>query len=175
MKKQLSAGLLVLLAGALLSSCDGKETKPVFDEDYKTWERTVEGPLTYPIPGHGAKRRGIFINEIGTTVTVADVGGVRRYDYPVGTIIAKENYADLEGTKLDNLTIMIKAPDDPRSVGGWIWVNKNVDTGEEMIFSDGEFCLTCHITANKDHPYGEGNPDNEFRDYVFFPYRSRSE
>ena len=36
---------------------------------------------------------------------------------------------------------------------------------------DWEFCFDCHAKANEPHPYADGNQDNEFRDYVFHPYR----
>jgi hypothetical protein len=32
----------------------------------------------------------------------------------------------------------------------------------------GNFCVTCHANANEKHPYGDRNPREEFRDYVFF-------
>ncbi len=30
------------------------------------------------------------------------------------------------------------------------------------------FCITCHANANEKHPYGDKNPNEEFRDYVYF-------
>ena len=65
---------------------------------------------------------------------------------------------------------MIKAPGDERASADWIWLVKNPDTGEEEIMAKSEFCVNCHSSANNEHPYGDLNGNNEFRDYVFFPY-----
>jgi len=32
----------------------------------------------------------------------------------------------------------------------------------------GNFCITCHANANEKQSYGDGNPAEEFRDYVYF-------
>ena len=175
MSRRLAPVLIVLaVAGCFLSSCEKEKAKPLFDEDYSNWKKTVAEPLTYEIPGHGAKQRRIFINDIGTQVKTTEEDGTIRYDYPEGTIIVKENYSDLEGTSLANLTIMFKSASNPDARRGWVWVNKNAATGAETVFTD-QFCLGCHAGANESHPYGDGNPDKEFRDYVFFPYSPSAE
>lgn len=155
----------------MVTGCAEEAPEQFFDEDYVNWARTVTEPLTYPIPGHGERRRAIFINNIGTTVEpVTDDEGRVSYDYPDGTIVLKENYTDVEGSELANFTIMIKASKDDRSRDGWIWVNRDAQSGKETLFTESTFCLTCHVGANKEHPYGDGNRNNEFRDFLFFPY-----
>jgi len=42
-------------------------------------------------------------------------------------------------------------------------------TAKETVITE-EFCITCHGNANESHPYGDKNPNNEYRDYLFFPY-----
>ena len=37
-----------------------------------------------------------------------------------------------------------------------------------VITKVGNFCITCHSNANEKHPYGDGNANEEFRDYVYF-------
>jgi hypothetical protein len=37
-----------------------------------------------------------------------------------------------------------------------------------VIIKVGNFCITCHSNANEKHPYGDGNANEEFRDYVYF-------
>jgi len=66
--------------------------------------------------------------------------GKQRWDFPVGTIIVKEVYQTPKpapGEQPVQLTIMVKAPNDPHSQGGWLWIT-------------------------------DGNPDEEFSDYVYF-------
>ncbi len=89
---------------------------------------------------------------------------------PVVTVIVKEVYASAKPMPEDEpiqLTIMAKQPQDPRAQGGWVWVTKDLPDGKEAVFM-GNFCITCHANANEKHPYGDGNPNEEFRDYVFF-------
>ncbi|RPJ03990.1 MAG: hypothetical protein EHM28_14230, partial [Spirochaetaceae bacterium] len=71
--------------------------------------------------------------------------------------------------KPTSLTVMIKSPDDPRARGGWLWIVKNPATNRETVMRN-QFCITCHANANESHPYGDKNPNREFRDYVFFVY-----
>ena len=153
----------------VLAGCDNTE-EPLFDIDYKAWDRTVAEDLTYAIPGHGAKRRGIYINDIGTSVQKNESATPARYVYPAGTILVKENYENIEGSVPETLTIMIKAPGDERASADWIWLVKYTETGEEELIAKSEFCINCHSSANSEHPYGDLNKNNEFRDYVFFPY-----
>jgi hypothetical protein len=71
----------------------------------------------------------------------------------------------LQGSDTDypfQITAMVKAPDDPQSRGGWIWVAQDVDSGEQTIV-DWEFRFDCHANANEPHPYGDGNTADEFR------------
>jgi hypothetical protein len=63
-------------------------------------------------------------------------------------------------------TVMVKAPDDPRAKGGWIWLVKDLASGKETVFTT-NYCVTCHANANEKHPYGDKNPGEEFRDYLF--------
>lgn len=156
---------------ALASCARGRGEGPLVPSGYTGWAQTTRVPLTYPIPGHENHRRRIFINSVGLGVRIETRGGRRRYEYPVGTIVVKEVYPGLEavpGEKPEALTVMIKRPDDPRSRGGWLWVVHTVATGEERII-DYEFCVECHANANEKHPYGDKNPDEEFRDYVYYP------
>ena len=113
--------------------------------------------------------RRIFINEAGTNLELSEQSGQVIHKYPEGTTILKENYPTAESTAPTQLTVMIKSPNDMRARGGWLWVAKDVATGDEHIFSD-EFCFTCHQNANEQHPYGDGNPNGEFRDFVFYPW-----
>ena len=168
--------MLTLLMPAVLSvlaSCGAEEQVPLVSMDYSGWEQTVDEPILRTIPGHGETVRRIFINDVGASVEPQTSGSDTHWDYPDGTVIVKEVFSgeapDLSSDP-DALAVMIKNPDDERARGDWIWVVRDVASGAERIF-DNTYCITCHGDANENHPYMDGNPEEEFRDYVFFPYR----
>lgn len=156
----------------LLTGCNEEKRGPLLTGSYSAWERTTETELDYPIPGHEDNYRRIYINETGMNVRITTgEDGVRHY-YPEGTVIIKEVFEGSdyqEGSEPVMLTAMVKQPSDPLARGGWLWVVKNLSTGRETVMET-KFCVTCHANANEAHPYGDGNPQNEFRDFVFFPY-----
>lgn len=159
-----------LLFSLLLFSCSEKELL-LIPSRYPLWQRTVDEDLTLEIPGHMDKLRRIYMNEtgfeyLGSNPEAGRSGPAR---FPDGTIVVKEIYES--GTAGDgeapaSLMAMVKAAEDDRSRGGWIWVVKNFSTGREQIFEE-QFCFTCHGDANRSHPYGDTNPDSLFRDYLF--------
>ncbi len=162
--------VFIFMTLGLLVSCNKKD-KVLVPEDYKNWTVTVDN-LNYPIPGHENHGRKIYVNDVGKRVTARNKNGRVYYSYPKGTIIVKEIYPRLKvnrGDKPISLTVMIKDPDNPLSRGGWLWVVKDMKTRKERII-DYEFCVDCHSNANETHPYGDKNPGNDFRDFVFFPY-----
>jgi len=166
---------ILLCCFMLLSSCRKAERKPLIPEisQYRRWEQPIGDILDYPIPGHEDNRRRIFINPRGTEVRVDRRENRVYWKYPEGTVVVKEIISGLQGADTDypfQITAMIKRPEDPQSRGGWLWVAKAVDSAEETIV-DWEFCFDCHANANEPHPYGDGNTADEFRDYVFHPYR----
>ena len=161
----------VLLAGNL-SSCKQTEEKLV-PSSHSDWKGTTDQELDYPIPGHEEHYRRIFINDIGEGVEIAERGGKVFHNYPSGTVIIKDIFTTLDplpGEAPAMQTVMIKSPSHPQARGGWVWIVKDVATGQETII-DYEFCFDCHANANEEHPYGDGNTNKEHRDYVFFPYR----
>ena len=165
---------IVLLSTSvvIVLSCR-KDQTPLVPTDYSDWSSTTEQILNYPIPGHEEHYRLIYINALGVGVHVEQVGGKTYYDYPIGTIIIKDIYASLAPLPDENpvsQTVMIKDPDNTQSRGGWIWVVKDVETGEETVI-DYEFCFDCHLNANERHPYGDRNLKIDYRDYVYFPYK----
>jgi hypothetical protein len=159
-----------LLIGAAGCSA-GKQVPPV-SSSYNNWKRTHSVELDYPIPGHEDKYRRIFINSAGEKPEILTVKGRVTYAYPEDTQIVKEVYEDRipqPGKEPAMLTVMIKKTGHPLARGGWLWIVKDVKSSKETIISE-EFCITCHTNANEKHPYGDRNPKNEFRDYLFFPY-----
>ncbi len=168
MSKLLRALSLLIVLGFPVSAT------PLIPQGYREWEKTTSGPLDYPIPGHLDHYRIPYINGIGTGVTVVIKEGRRTFDYPAGTIIVKEAYQGLQAPKPGDEPVliyaMIKEPRNPKARGGWVWVLRDVVADREAVYQS-PLCVDCHSAANESFPYGDRNPDSEFRDYVFFPYR----
>lgn len=163
--------LLPLLAAAwIVTGCSAPKAPVYATPDYRSWKRTTDVVLDYPIPGHQDRFRIPRMNAIGFTVKPAAVSGKLLWEFPEGTIIVKEVYGasrPAPGESPIQLTIMVKSPKDPQAQGGWVWLTRDLPDGKEAVFS-GNFCITCHANANEKHPYGDGNPNEEFRDYVYF-------
>lgn len=166
-----SASILIMVI--LTVSCN-RNMIFVVSDNYTDWKKTTEVRLDYPIPGHENHFRQIFINPIGENAKKEEFSGRVQYTYPEGTIVIKEIYS---GTSVDpgerpaQLTVMVKDSKSSKARGGWIWIVKQVKTGQEIIVEN-DFCVGCHEAANDIHPYGDLNPRGEFRDYLFFPYSS---
>jgi hypothetical protein len=154
-----------------IAACRKEPGIPAIPEDYRTWDRTTHLVLDYPIPGHENHFRQIYINALGEQLQITKRNNRRVCEFPEGTIIVKEIYSDLNTPGAQEspvlLTVMIKAPRHPKARGGWLWVSQDYATKETHLI-DYEFCVDCHANANEQHVYGDRNPDNEFRDYVFF-------
>lgn len=172
--------LVTIVGGIVLTSvlagCGAPEpVLPILGtEDYTTWARTHTRRLDYPVPGHGSGLRRIYINAVGRQVQPEVLeSGERRYDYPAGTVIVKEVFATPEidpSAQPAQIVGMLKAPAAPEAMGGWIWFTREPRTGIEAIVT-ANHCLLCHDNANEEQPYGDRNPAEEFRDFVYFPYR----
>jgi hypothetical protein len=163
--------LAALGAVVALSGCpSSKKTVVYATPDYQSWARTTDIELNYPIPGHQDRYRIPRMNAIGFSTSPTVEAGTRRWNFPEGTIIVKEIYATQRPAENETpiqLVMMVKAPRDPHAQGGWLWITRKMPGGSESVFM-GNFCITCHANANERHPYGDHNPTEEFRDYVYF-------
>lgn len=160
------------ILAAIFSSCRRREPVNLVSADYGSWKKTHRVELDYPIPGHEDKYRRIFINALGENPAIRTVDGRIFHSYPPGTQVIKEIYESAEfreGMRPVMLTVMMKQPDHPLSRGGWLWIVQDRASGRESIISE-EFCITCHSNANEKHPYGDRNPKEDHRDFLFFPY-----
>lgn len=178
MKRQETIGGLLIFAAAailLLGGCESDTQVNFIPDNYREWPKTTDTKLQFPIPGHEDNLRKIYINPEGLEYQATKAGdnneaGTSRYFFPEGTVIVKEIY---EGFNPDpdeppkQLTVMVKKPEHPEAQGGWLWIAAPSAEGPEQIIEN-EFCLTCHSNANEAHPYNDGNPKEEFRDYVFY-------
>ena len=168
--RSIAIALTAMAAIVLFLSCRKEEDVPAVPDNYSDWERIHEVELDYPVPGHESNYRIIYMNERGRDVEISQDNGRRGFTYPEGTIIAKAVYEGLDpgpGAEPVMITAMVKQADHPNARGGWVWVVKNLNTGDERVIEEA-FCYTCHTAANESHPYADGNPEEKFRDYVFF-------
>jgi len=162
--------LLMILVS--LGSCSAK--KSVADEidlaGYENWERTTNEALNFPIPGHESNFRRIYMNKAGMEYR-QKAGMGTALDYPDGTIVVKEIYSGLSEPKPEQkpivLDLMIKQKKSRDGRGGWLWVVRNLASGQDMLMK-GDFCVNCHDSANEEHPYGDKNPTKAFRDFLFY-------
>jgi hypothetical protein len=164
-----TACLLVILC---LASCKPRQPESLVPDEYGSYKTTTDIVLDYPIPGHEDRGRRIFINPRGEGLEIERTNGRVFHRYPEGTVIIKEIFeggSAAPGGEPVMLTAMVKAADHPDARGGWVWIMKDTKTETEAVVKH-EFCVTCHSNANEPHPYGDKNPDAEFRDYVFFPF-----
>jgi hypothetical protein len=164
--------VLVLFVVLLIFGGCQRQSTPLVTSDYANWSSTTTEVLNYPIPGHEENLRRIFINETGKGVSTEMRVNRLFHSYPENTVIIKEVYDGFTPDDDDDpvrLLVMIKNSQHSQSRGGWVWISKDVSSGDEQII-DYQFCFDCHGDANERHPYGDGNPRAEFRDYVYFPY-----
>ena len=164
--------LIILLL--FLFSCANEKEEILVPDDYSDWKLLTKTELNYFVPGHESRYRIPYINSIGEEVEIKeDADGKKEYNYKKGTIIIKEIYPTLtlrDGDKPIMLTVMVKNPEHPNAQGGWVWIVKQLDNNKEIQFKS-DMCVNCHAGANGPHPYDDGNPPGEFRDYVFYPWR----
>jgi hypothetical protein len=174
MKSTLRVCLVPALMAFWIFGCS-REEPALVPPVYSGWKSTTDQELNYPIPGHEEHYRRIYINAAGEGVNIEDRGGRTYHNYPNGTVIIKDIFKTLDplpGEAPSGQTVMLKSPGHPQARGGWLWIVKDMQSGQETII-DYEFCFDCHANANEEHPYGDGNPNNEFRDYVFFPFKKQ--
>lgn len=165
-----SVPLIMLFGGLILLFCAGctgneKELNLIADE-YSDYSPTHPALLNYRIAGHLQPLRRILVNPAGAAFDSSPPPEGR---YPEGTVFIKEHFETdpTAGGRADFLTVMIKDSDHPQAVAGWIWLTEDGEGNESIV--GGKFCISCHQAANSSHTYGEGNPEGEFRDYIFYP------
>ncbi len=144
----------VVVISAVITACATFGTADVRWAEYRNWTKITEGrPSTGDPTGfvgnvHAGPKgyRDIFVNKIG----LATNQGSTPYNYPVGTVLVKEQYknkAAWEAQGTPDLTIMVKigASDNP-SADNWQFA-----AGYTGKADKNPFCLGCHsIVAKND-------------------------
>ncbi len=118
--------------------------------DYKTWTKiTGDNPTGDPSGLLGVVHKGpdgwrnVYVNDIAKEASE----GTAPYQYPEGSVIVKEQYAnqaDWEADKNGEVTVSVKAADDGTvNKDNWIWA-----AGYKGKAGASAFCSGCHSAAN---------------------------
>lgn len=121
--------------------------------DFKSWTKITEGRTSTGDPTglvsgvHKGREgyRDVYVNDIGLAVNQ----GTAPYNYPVGSVIVKEQFDDLQAFKAQkptDLTIMVKLTNsDTPDAKNWGWSAGYNSKLEEV----NAFCSGCHSVAAK--------------------------
>ena len=98
-----------------------------------------------PVAPHGDFYCHVFVNEAGLDTMRTGQG-----QYPVGTVIVKQKFADDQGTETELFTVMRKMADGYDSENG-NWEYSTVDRSAKNVLSRGrlESCINCHNAYEK--------------------------
>ena len=150
MSRYSSKSLVALAAAGVLTAGCASITAPFRDADprwaeYEGWTRVTGEPSTGASPGLGTVHKGpegyrlVYVNDVGRDVITGD----GPYDYPEGTVVVKEQYADeaayLSGKGAD-VTVSLKVANVEGADGAnWQWAE-----GYKGEAGDSAFCSGCH-------------------------------
>ena len=144
-----------IAAAALLAGCASlnpfAEPDPRW-ADYKSWTKVTEGePSTGASTALGGVHRGaegyrdVYVNDVG----LATITGEGPYDFPAGTVIVKEQFADEAAWRAGRgaqHTISLKVADtDGVTEDDWNWAAGYTGAVEQDI-ADPD-CAACHTAA----------------------------
>jgi hypothetical protein len=142
----------VVVISAVVSGCATFGKADSRWADYKTWTKITEGRTSTGDPTgfigtvHAGPTgyRDIFVNKTG----LATNQGTAPYNYPVGSVLVKEQYANKaawEAQKSPELTTMVKvATSATPNANNWAFAAGYKGTAEANAF-----CSGCHTIAQK--------------------------
>ncbi len=146
---------LVLLGGIFVAGCasiPGLGKPDPRWADYKNWTKITEKPSTGNTQGLGGVHMGpegyrdVYVNETG----LAMITGEGPYDFPVGTVIVKEQFKDKaawESGKGAAHTISLKVADNEgQNSDDWNWALGYTGKVQQTIAKPD--CVACHTIAN---------------------------
>lgn len=106
------------------------------DDDYRAWERAPGYPERRASRAPHGDQVEIFVNDV---VVEALTTGASLDAWPVGSIVAKDGYAD-DGT-LDLVAAMEKRED------GWYWAEWDGENDESIYSGKPSICIDCHASG----------------------------
>lgn len=153
-KKRVSLGFFSAMA-VVLAGCS---SSPSYDgntdsrwADFKTWTKITEGrtgtgdPTGLVASVHKGTNgyRDVYVNDIALSTNQ----GSAPYNYPVGSVIVKEQFDDLAAFKSQNptdLTIMVKVKESGnKEAANWAWA----EAYDAPLMPENAFCSSCHTAA----------------------------
>jgi hypothetical protein len=119
--------------------------------NYKSWTKITEGRPTIGDPtGYlGTRHLGregykdVYVNDIGEAVLTSN----GPYLFPVGTVLVKEQYADVNAwleQKKPGITVSVKVGNES-SRSNWNWAD-----GYRSVAKESLLCMGCHSHAYAD-------------------------
>lgn len=132
---------------AALAGCggedDGDRARDLYDlsvagDQYKEWARFPGGDALYESAQHRGDWVLSYLNE-EAAAAVADWPG----EFPDGSILVKEQYADEAGATLNGHTVMWKISGYDPEHGDWFWAAFG-PSGETTKQGKDEYCWGCH-------------------------------
>jgi hypothetical protein len=131
---------LVPLALAVAGCTDDQDPEGAMElwdrvhaEGYQSWQRAPGYETRRPTDAPHADEVEIFVNP----VVVEALAGPAITSWPVGSLIAKDGYADGE---IDLVALMEKRSD------GWFWAEYDAD-GESSYSGKPDICIDCHSSG----------------------------
>lgn len=152
---------LAALLTAAPSCADAPEEpdRELYDEAiagnaYKGWSQFPGAPSGLIMSRtHNGDYVRSYMNDVAVAA-IADFSG----EFPAGTVLVKEQYADAEGKVLNGHTLMWKRPGYDAEHGDWYWIAFNGE-GETTVHNGmAPYCFNCHASAAAD-------------DWVYTPFK----
>jgi hypothetical protein len=142
-----------LLAVALfLPACAGDESdqaRDIYDmaiagDAYKSWSQF---PGASPDLIKSGTHNGDFVRSYMNPVAVEAIENFTG-EFPDGTILVKEQYADAEGKTLNGHTVMFKLDGYDADHGDWYWVAFNGKGETTQHNGQASYCYDCHMAVS---------------------------
>jgi CubicO group peptidase (beta-lactamase class C family) len=150
MQDALSRAALAALT-LTLAACSAEDAEPdreaydlaIAGDAYKSWATFPNAaPELYPSAQHNGDFVRSYMNDVAAA-SLASFSG----EFPDGSILVKEQYADAEGKTLNGHTVMWKREGYDPEHGDWYWIAFN-GAGETTVHNGmAEYCYGCHASA----------------------------
>lgn len=135
----------------MLTACATEDADPdreaydiaIADDAYKSWPRFPNAaPDLYPSGQHNGDYVRSYMNDVAAA-SLSSFSG----EFPDGSILVKEQYADPEGKTLNGHTVMYKREGYDPEHGDWYWIAFNPSGGTTTHNGMAEYCYGCHTAA----------------------------
>ena len=142
------AALAVLMMTLSVACSEDDPSREAYDiaiagDAYKDWEQFPNAtPDLKPSGQHNGDFVRSYMNDIAFKA-IADFSG----EFPDGSILVKEQFADVEGTKPNGHTVMWKREGYDPEHGDWYWIAFN-GAGETTVHNGmASYCSDCNAAV----------------------------